>query len=132
MWTAIPLLVIGLLLLLGSAREVRTRRRLQREGVVTPGTVVRYRRSATTEGAVTLTPVVAFTDARGITRECRAGQSGTRNWPIGRRVPVIYLPHSPATTRIDLQSQHRARLTVLLVVGLISTAAPVLFLATRY
>jgi hypothetical protein len=131
MWLLYVMLVAGPLVLVGAAVEARTQRRLRREGVRVEGTVVRHEveTDASTEGRSALFAIVAYPDAHGATHECRSVSSGTRNWPIGRSVPVVYLPQSPAKGRIDTASQRRMSVGVLLIVGLIFTALPLVLLA---
>ncbi|MFF7755939.1 DUF3592 domain-containing protein [Streptomyces sp. NPDC007971] len=102
-------------------------RRLGRDGVRATGTVIRHDRE-TADDAGGCFPVVAFTDAAGRTRERRSAHSGTRRWPIGRQVPVLYPPGAPQTAVIDTRAQKAAVAGVLVVVGAAFTVVPLLLL----
>ena len=85
------------------------------------GTVVRHERKVSGTDDVYV-PVVAFTDADGVARECRSTSSGRRGWPVGREVPVAYLPGAPAKAVIDIREQQGSRVTTLIVAGMVLIA----------
>ncbi|MFG2525797.1 DUF3592 domain-containing protein [Streptomyces sp. NPDC048527] len=126
----IVMLLLGPLLWVFAWREVRARRRLRYEGIRAVGIVVRHERKVSgTEGtAHVYFPVVAFTDADGAPRECRSAYSGRRGWPVGRKVPVLYLPGTPATAVIDIWAQRVSRVAVLVAAGMVLIAVPLIFL----
>ncbi|MBY8886963.1 DUF3592 domain-containing protein [Streptomyces sp. PTM05] len=109
--------VLGPLLWVAGAFEVRRQRRLGRHGVRTTGTVVRYDRRSTDEGGHVHYAVVVFTDTTGHQHECRSASSGRRKWPIGRSVPVVYLPKAPHQASIDLRSQRVSGALVAFLAG---------------
>jgi hypothetical protein len=121
------MLLSGPVLLLRAWHEVRVQRRLGRDGVRVTGTVVPHDRDTADDAGVYF-PVVAFTDAAGQTRERRSAYSGTRRWPIGRQVPVPYLPCTPQTAVIDTRAQKTAVVGVLTVLGAALTVVPLLLL----
>lgn len=127
------MLLLVLLFLLGpvtlwfSSREMRLQRRPQREGVRVQGIVVRYKRMRADEN-VSLSPMVAFSDADGHPREIRSVSSGTGRWPIGLQEPVVHLPGAPSTAPIDLSSERRGIATVLIVVSGFFTIAPIVIM----
>ncbi len=121
--------VLGLVVLGFGVREVLLQRRLQREGVRVRGAVVRHARRATSgtnRGAQYA--MVGFTRADGTSGEIKVTSSGTREWPVGREVPVVYLPGAPSTARLDLSSERRSIARVFVVVGLGFTLGPTLLM----
>lgn len=124
----IVMLLLGPLMWAFAWREVRAQRRLRHEGIRTTGIVVRHDHTGMDRERVYV-PVVAFTDADGVGRECRSTHSGRRGWPVGREVPVAYLPGAPAMAVIDLREQRVSRFTTLIVAGVVLIAVPLVSLS---
>ncbi|MEU4931972.1 DUF3592 domain-containing protein [Streptomyces yokosukanensis] len=121
--------VAGPMFLMVAGLEVRNQRRLRREGSRTSGTVVRHEQDFTEDDAYY--PVVAFTAADGQRYECRSAYSGRRHYPVGRVVPVLYLPGSPSNSVIDMRAQRWSRFIVLVLVGGAFTATFVKYVLLR-
>jgi hypothetical protein len=133
MWAAGLLLVIGPVVLVFAGRESRIQRRLRAVGSRTLGEVTRYQRSADAEsGSVSYFPVVSYRDEAGAVHECRSVRSASpQTWPIGRPVPVVYLPGQPKTARLDVRSQRVLAIGVMMFVGVAFIAVGVLMLGVH-
>lgn len=121
------LAVLGLVVLGFGVRELFLQRRLQQEGVRVQGAVVRHVRRATSGRGVRYA-MVGFAHEDGASGEIKVTSSGTRQWPVGREVPVVYLPGAPSTARLDLSSERRTIARLFLVVGVGFTIGPTLLM----
>jgi hypothetical protein len=119
----------GLLALVAAVKEAKTQRLLDRQGLRAVGTVIRYDRKQDPEGGTSYYPVIAYADAQGIARETNSIVSGKRKWPIGREVPVVFLPQAPAKARIDTNFQRRARVVIPFLVGTVIITVAIVLMA---
>lgn len=116
----------GLLVIGFAVYEIALQRRLWREGIRVQGVVVRHvvRRSTSPHA------VVGFVDADGEPHEHQSALSGTRKLPVGRQVPVIYLPGAPQKARIDISSRRWGEVAIPAVFGTVFTAFGILWMVS--
>ncbi|MET8468727.1 DUF3592 domain-containing protein [Streptomyces sp. NPDC006422] len=124
-------LVAGLAVFGCGVREAVLQSRLQREGARAAGVVVRHHRSTGgREGGPVFYAVVEYADARGARHTFQAGSSGVKNLPVGRDVPVRYLPDVPRTARIDLAGRRIGEVMALLAGGALFAGVGIWLLVT--
>ncbi|WNM35794.1 DUF3592 domain-containing protein [Streptomyces sp. Li-HN-5-11] len=118
------LAVIGL-----AVYEIALQRRLRREGIRVQGVVVRHAVSTSGE-APSRHAVVSFVDVNGVPHEYRSTLSGTRKLPVGRQVPMVYLPGAPTKARIDIGSRRWGEVAIPTLFGMAFTAAGILWMVS--
>ncbi|MFJ6895177.1 DUF3592 domain-containing protein [Streptomyces hokutonensis] len=123
LWQSV--LVLGGLLLIGlGVKEARTQRRMRRFGARVEGVVVRLQESYIggefSEKAYI--PVIRFPDEHGVSREFLSTVRSTRKPVLGARVPVVHLPGSPGTARLDTLGHKASALAFSFGVGVLFLA----------
>ncbi|MFF2652159.1 DUF3592 domain-containing protein [Streptomyces sp. NPDC058045] len=124
----LTLAVVGDLVIIAfGVHEAVIQRRLVRDGLRAEGTVISVRQVSNGKGGGHHdVPLVRFVDAQGRAHEFEPNSSVARDIPMGGRAPVIYLPSSPDTARID-----GTRIRVLTLGGLLMGALVFTFGAIR-
>ncbi|MFE9601415.1 DUF3592 domain-containing protein [Streptomyces hokutonensis] len=126
LWQSI--LVLGGLLLIGlGVREAWTQRRMGCFGVRVEGVVVRLQEAGRGGDFKerTYAPVIRFPDEHGVAREFVSTVRGTRKPEVGIRVPVVHLPGSPGTARLDTLGHKASALAISFGVGVLFLAVGV-------
>ncbi|MFJ6748060.1 MULTISPECIES: DUF3592 domain-containing protein [unclassified Streptomyces] len=121
--------LLGLMAMGVAVREVAMHRRLRRVGIHVQGVVVRHEVHSSGESR-SRHAVVNFVDADGAPHEYRSALSGTGKLPVGRQVPMIYLPGAPKKARIDISSRRRAAIAIPAGFGMVFTAVGILWLVS--
>lgn len=123
----IILVLLGVAALVYARREAHLQRRLQDKGVRVPGTVIRFHRNVSHSDAGSTTnflPIVGFADAEGRQHEFRI-DSAHSQWQKGGHVPVVYLPGSPETARVDTRGRRRRVVAGLTAAGVLCILVPI-------
>jgi hypothetical protein len=106
-------------------RALRKRRELDRDGVTTTGVVYRLDSEHNSRNR-TYTPIISYTDERGVERKFRSDMSSSRvAHPVGSAVPLRYLRARPEVVQLDTASYRRSSVLLPTLIGTVFIVAAV-------